>query len=138
MITKENYKNLLIILAFLVLQSCNNKTSETRYPKYDKNGKLIVYSEEEDIKMWYKNKKLDVTVIDTFCIHQKQRALKDIKNGKLIYFGSHYILEPKLIKRLKKYNISYKQYLAGCIRWETFEPSYYQEEMWKEIDKRYG
>lgn len=136
--TKHYYKNLLFILIFLALQSCNNKTSETKYPKYDKKGKLIVYSEEEYIKMWIKNKKLDVTIVDTFCINQKERALRDIKKGKLIYFGFHHVLEPKLIKRLKKYNISYKEHLGRCTRIGGFEPYCYQEEMWKEIDKRYG
>ncbi|KUJ61005.1 hypothetical protein AR687_14860 [Flavobacteriaceae bacterium CRH] len=127
---------ILLFLCFL-FNSCQNKKAELK--KFDANGKLIVYNQEVYIKMWMKKRKLDVTVIDTFCINQKARALRDIQNGKLIYFG--FAIEgefKKLSKKLSKYGIETKEYLGSCIRWEGFTPNCYQIEMWKEIDRRYG
>ncbi|MBF4517771.1 hypothetical protein IRZ71_15510 [Flavobacterium sp. ANB] len=129
----------VFILLFLCFQfySCQNKKAELK--KFDANGKLIVYSEEVYANMWMKNRNLDVTVIDTFCINQKARALSDIKNGKLIYFG--YAIDgifKKLSKKLSKYGIETKEHLSGCTRMGSFEPYCYQIEMWKEIDRKYG
>ncbi|GAA6764781.1 hypothetical protein AAFH68_07140 [Flavobacterium sp. CGRL1] len=131
---KVNKIKLMFLMIFL-LNSCNQKKE---LDKYDKNGKLIVYSEEVYINMWMKNKKLDVTIIDTFCINQKAKAIRDIKNGELIYCGSHYYESKILSKMLNQYGIKYKKYLSGCMRFGSFEPSCYQIEMWKEIDRRYG
>ncbi|MEN2415238.1 hypothetical protein [Flavobacterium mesophilum] len=120
--------------SIFLLSSCNEKKE---LDKYDKNGKLIVYSEEVYFNMLMKNKKLDVTIIDTFCINQKAKAIKDIKKGELIYFGSH-SYEKILSKMLSQYGIKYKDHLGHCTRLGSFEPYCYQIEMWKEIDKRYG
>jgi hypothetical protein len=134
-------KVVIIFLAIFISTSCNQKDNGERkveLKKYEENGKLIVYSEEEYAKMWTKNRKLSVIVIDTFCINQKYRAIKDIKNGKLIYFGFHPREFKKLTKMLSKYGIETKEYLGSCIRVGVFEPDCYQKEMWNEIDKRYG
>ena len=131
-------KLLIAFLMTIVLNSCGNKTETKKLTKFDKNGKLIVYSEEVYEKMWMKNRNLKVTIIDTFCINQKYKAIKDIKNGKLIYFGYHPREFKKLTKMLSKYGIETKEYLGSCIRMGDFEPDCYQKEMWEEIDKRYG
>ena len=76
------HKILFLFLTTFTLLSCNqNKDSVKKTPlkKYDENGKLIVYNIDVYVDMWIKNKNLDVTVIDTFYINQKARALKDIK-----------------------------------------------------------
>lgn len=119
----------------LVLNSCNEKVESN---KYDKNGNLIVYNQEVYAKMWFKNRNLKVTVIDTFCINQKKRAIQDIKKGKLIYFGSDILEFKKLTLLLEKYGIQTKDFSRSCVRLGGFQPYCYQDEMRKEIDKRYG
>lgn len=125
----------IIIISTFLLNSCQQKPE---LEKFDKNGKAIVYSEDVYIKMWGKNRNLDVTIIDTFCINQKSRAIKDIKNGKLIYFGYRPYTFKKLSKMLSKFGIETKEHLGRCIRMGGFEPYCYQKEMWKEIDRKYG
>ena len=124
-----------IFLFTIFLISCQQKVE---LKKYDENGNLIVYSEEVYAKMWAKNKDLKVTVIDTFCTNQKSKAVNDIKNGKLIYFGFH----PREFKRmseiLKKYGIETKEHLSRCARLGGFEPYCYQQEMYNEINRKYG
>jgi len=135
------HKFLILFITTFSLLSCNqNKHSEnkTLLKKYDKNGKLIVYNIDVYVDMWIKNKNLDVTVIDTFYINQKARALKDIKNGKLIYFGFHPREFEKLTKMLSKYGIEAKEHLAGCVRIGGFNPYGYEDEMYDEINKRFG
>ncbi len=131
-------KILLLFIFFFTQLSCTKKTDTEKFPKYDKNGNLIVYNIEEYSKLWFKNRKLKVTVIDTFCINQKEKAIKDIKNGKLIYFGFHPYEFPKMTKILSKYGIQTKEHLGGCLGMGGFEPFCYQEEMYKEINRKYG
>ena len=131
-------KVLIVFLVALILNSCDKKTETEKLPKFDKNGKLIVYSEEVYAKMWIKNRKLNVTVIYTFCKNQKSKALKDIKNGKLIYFGFHPREFPKMTKILSQFGIETKEHLGRCVRMGGFEPYCYQEEMYKEINRKYG
>jgi predicted rRNA methylase YqxC with S4 and FtsJ domains len=128
-------KVFLIFILSLILNSCKQKV---QLEKYDKNGNLIVYSQEVYTNMWIKNKKLKVTVIDTFCINQKVKAKKDIKNGKLIYFGFHPREFKKMTEILKEFGIKTKEHLGTCIRMGGFEPYCYQEEMYKEINRKYG
>ncbi len=124
-----------IFLFAIILISCQQKVE---LKKYDENGNLIVYSEEVYAKMWSKNRDLKVTVIDTFCANQKIKATNDIKKGKLVYFGFH----PREFKRmseiLKKYGIETKEHLSRSVRLGGFEPYCYQEEMYKEINRKYG
>ena len=131
-------KILLLFTFSFILFSCEKNTEREEFPKYDKNGKLIVYNVEEYSKLWFKNRNLKVTVIDTFCTNQKNRAIKDIKNGKLIYFGFHPYEFPKMTKILNKYGIETKEHLGGCVRLGGFEPFCYQEEMYEEINRKYG
>ncbi|MBP4140116.1 hypothetical protein [Flavobacterium geliluteum] len=128
-------KLFLIFISSLILNSCKQKAE---LEKYDKNGNLIVYNEQVYSKMWLKNKNLKVTVIDTFCIEQKAKAKKDIKNGKLIYFGFHPREFKKMSKILNQFGIEIKEHLGSCIRMGGFEPYCYKEEMYKEINRRYG
>lgn len=134
-------KVVILFLAIFALNSCNQKGNvkmKVELKKYDENGKLIVYSEEKYAKMWTKNRNLNVTVIDTFCINQKSKAVEDIKNGKLIYFGLH----PKEFKRmteiLTKYGIETKELTRRDVGMPGFEPYCYQNLMYNEIDRKYG
>ena len=128
-------KLIQIFILSLILNSCN-KTTELE--KCDKNGNLIVYNEEVYAKMWIKDRNLKVTVIDTFCINQKSKAIKDIQNGKLIYFGFHPREFKKMSKLLSEFGIETKEHLGSCVRMGGFEPYCYQDEMYKEISKKYG
>jgi hypothetical protein len=131
-------KVLLLFLLTFILNSCNRKKEVEELKKFDKKGNLIVYNEEVYFNMWIKNRNLKVTIIDTFCINQKSRAIRDIKNGKLIYFGFHPREFEKMSKMLSKYGIQIKEHLQRCTRMGTFEPYCYQEEMGKEITRKYG
>jgi|SRR5690606_16678050 len=127
-------KVIIFIVSFMLF-SCSQKTE---LEKFDKNGKLIIYNEDVYARMWLENKNLDVTVIDTFCINQKNRVLKDIESGKLIYFGFHPREFKNLSKMLHKYGIETKEHLSRSIRLGGFEPYCYEEEMYNEIVKKYG
>ncbi|MFC7773664.1 hypothetical protein [Flavobacterium sp. GCM10027622] len=131
-------KLFIVFLIPLFLHSCNPKKDTEKFPAFDKNGKLNVYSEEVYTKMWMKNRNLKVNVIDTFCINQTAKAKKDIQNGKLIYFGFHEREFPKMTKILSQFGIETKEHLGRCVRLGGFEPYCYQKEMYKEIDRKYG
>lgn len=125
----------MILMFCLLLGSC--KQGDV-LEKYDKKGNLIVYNVQVYAEMWAKNRNLKVTVIDTFCINQKSRAIKDIKNGKLIYFGYNNYEFQILSKMLSKYGIKSKEFLRRDVRLEGFEPYCYQNEMDNEISRRFG
>jgi len=134
-------KVLIIFLTIFSLNSCNQKSNgekNVKLKKHDENGKLIVYNEQVYMEMWLKNKNLKVSVIDTFCINQKRRAINDIKKGKLIYFGFHPREFKKMTKILREYGIETKEHLASCVRHGGFDPFCYQDEMYKEINRKYG
>lgn len=128
-------KIVIVLFLSLILTSCKR---EIELEKYDKKGKLIVYSEDVYAMMWTKNRKLNVTVIDTFCTNQKIRALEDIKKGKLIYFAPSSLEFEKLKTLLNNYGIETRKNYSGCVRLGAFEPYCYENEMWNEIEKRYG
>ena len=128
-------KVIMMLILSLVLNSCNKKDV---LDKYDKNGNLIVYNEQVYAEMWTKNRNLKVTVIDTFCINQKDRAIKDIKKGKLVYFGYDNYEFKILSKILRKYGIESKESLRRDVRLGGFEPYCYENEMHKEIDRKFG
>jgi hypothetical protein len=131
-------KIFLLFLFTFIFNSCSKKNETRKLPKFDKNGNLIVYNEEVYAKMWIKNRNLKVTVIDTFCKNQKSKAIKDIKNGKLIYFGFHPREFQKMTKILSQFGIETKEHLRRCVRVGDFEPYCYQEEMYKEIARKHG
>lgn len=125
----------VMMLVLLFLSSCTKKDA---LDKYDKNGNLIVYNEQVYAEMWTKNRNLKVTVVDTFCMNQKDIAIKDIKKGKLIYFGYSNYEFKTLSKMLRKYGIESKESLRRSVRLGGFEPYCYENEMHKEIDRRFG
>lgn len=134
-------KNLILALLSLCFFACNpSKSTEKKeeLKKYDENGKLIVYSQEVYAKMWTKNRNLDVTVIDTFCMNQTERAIRDIKNGKLIYFGFHPREFEKLTKMLRQHGIEIKKFTGTDVRLGDFEPYCYENEMTEEISRKFG
>ncbi|WP_282788119.1 hypothetical protein [Flavobacterium croceum] len=128
-------KLFLIFILSLILNSCNQKVE---LEKYDKNGNLIVYSEQVYSEMWLKNKNLKVTVIDTFCINQKKRAIDDIKKGKLIHFTTEALTFNKISRLLNKYGIQTQKNYSRCARMSGFDPNCYENEMENEIEKRFG
>ena len=128
-------KAILVIILALLLISCNK---EKVLEKYDKNGNLIVYNEQVYAELWTKDKNLKVTVIDTFCINQEIRARKDIREGKLIYFGYDNYEFQKLSKKLIRYGIESKSFLRRGVRLGGFDPYCYQNEMRREISRKFG
>lgn len=128
-------KIIMTVVLSLFLSSCKK---QEKLEKYDKNGNLIVYNQDVYAEMWIKNKKLKVTVVDTFCINQKSKAIKDIKIGKLIYFGDNNRVFKKLSNMLSKYGIESKEFLGRDVRLGGFEPYCYQNEMYKEINRKFG
>jgi hypothetical protein len=131
-------KILITFFVTFIINSCVKKTENEEFPKFDKNGQLIVYNANVYAELWMKNRNLKVTMIDTFCINQTKRATNDIKNGKLIYSINKSFEFEILKKKLLKYGIETKEFYGTCIRWGSFEPYCYQNEMWKEIDKKFG
>ncbi|NMH26980.1 hypothetical protein [Flavobacterium silvaticum] len=129
-----NTSSIILFLSLFII-SCNK---ERELQRHDINGRLIVYNEEVYANMWAKNRKLNVTVVDTFCINQKTRASDDIKNGKLIYFSPPALEFEKLKNILKVYGIETRKIYTRCARLGGFEPYCYEIEMQHEIEKRYG
>ena len=128
-------KIVMMLVLSLFFNSCKQ---QELLEKHDKNGNLIVYNEQVYAEMWTKNRNLKVTVIDTFCINQKSKAISDIKKGRLIYFGDNNKVFEKLSNKLSKYGIESKEFLRRDVRIGGFEPYCYQDEMYKEINKRFG
>lgn len=131
-------KKLIFIIFTCLLNSCDKKSNFKNLAKFDENGNMIVYSEEVYAQLWTENRNLKVTVVDTFCSNQKTKATKDIKNGKLIYFGYHPRELKKMTVILNKFGIETKEHLRRGVRLGGFEPYCYEEQMNKEIVKKYG
>jgi hypothetical protein len=131
-------KLLIVTILSLILNSCDKKTETEKLAKFDKNGKIIVYSEEVYTKMWMENRNLNVTVIDTFCKNQKSKALKEIENGKLVYFGFHPREFPMMTKILGQFGIETKEHLGRSVRMGEFDPYCYQDEIYNEIIRKFG
>lgn len=137
----KKYKLISLFLLIFLIISCNQQNKESKVKEvknYDEKGKLIVYSENVYCDLWSKNKNLDVTVIDTFCINQKARAIRDIKNGKLIYFDFHPQELDKMAKILCNYGIETQEQLRRDVKIGGFEPYCYEYEMHREISRKYG
>ncbi|RWX02222.1 energy transducer TonB [Flavobacterium cerinum] len=134
-------KFIIILFSLFFLNSCNQKTE---LEKFDKNGKPIVYSEEVYMKMWFKNRNPDVTVIDTFCINQKTKAVNDIKNGKLTYtlingYGMYDYSDKEMTELLLKKSIVLNSVLKPCMGpRKGFNWYCYAELMNSEIEKKFG
>ena len=124
-----------IVVLCLFLSSCSDKEA---LDKYDKYGNLIVYNSQVYSEMWIKDRNLKVTVIDTFCINEKRRAVEDIKRGKLICFDFQPLGHQKFVKLLSKHGIGFEEHLRSCVRLGGFEPYCYQDEMYREINRKFG
>lgn len=131
-------RTLTLSVLAIILISCGKNTEPKELAKFDKNGNLMVYNQQVYAEMWAKNRNLKVTVVDTFCTNQKAKAIRDIKSGKLIYFGFHPREFKKMTEILGKYGIETKKHLSSCVRLGGFDPYCYQEEMDKEINRKYG
>ena len=133
---------LILILSFLYLNSCKKENSNN--VQIAENGNQIVYNQETWYELWEKDKKLKVEVIDTFCINQRERAKRDIKNGKLTYFYYMGMVEmyrsnDEMKELLSKYNIKIDSTLTTCFAPAPgFEYYCYEKEMRNAIDEKYG
>jgi len=129
-------KFLIFLFTIFILISCNQR-KKNELKKYDENGKLMIYNEEQYFKL-VKGKNVSFTIVDTFCTNQKSRAIKDIKRGKLIYFGFHPREFKKMSTMLKKYGIEMKEQLKSDLIFGGFRPYCYEEKMYDEICRKYG
>jgi hypothetical protein len=141
---KKNIKIILGIFLILIIGvfAYTEKiiyTSKSTGKAIDENGNQIVYNKDEYIKLWLKNKNLKVTVIDTCCISQTEKAKKDIRNGNFLYYTLVNKEFCELEKLLKKYNIKLKKGAdCGGSQLGGFNSFCYQEEMSKKIFEKYG
>ena len=71
-------------------------------------------------------------------MNQTERAIRDIKNGKLIYFGFHPREFEKLTKMLRQHGIEIKKFTGTDVRLGGFEPYCYENEMTEEISRKFG
>lgn len=124
--------NFLIILLFNFC-SCEKKV--------EKEETKTVYNVDEYLKMWFKDKESvkNVKIIDTFCIEERKRAEKDIRDNKLTYFISEFECEfIGMKKHLNKLNIDVKNYDKRHTFVSSFNRNCYQNLMQQEITKRLG
>lgn len=135
-------KHFLFLFCLVILFGCNEK-------KKTKSIKTIVlYSENDKIPNAGENVK--IIIKDTMCLFEKNRAMSDIKNGKLkIYFSFLNFRKDfdidnynELEKYLSKYNIAIDtivdEYSSGCCHSSKFERYCYQNTMKTEIEKKHG
>lgn len=126
----------MVFITFFTLISCNQKVESKRY---DEKGKLIIYNEEEYFKLvMLKGKKISFTIVDTFCTNQRARAVKDIKNGKLVFYGFYPREYKKMSKILSKYGIEMKEQSQSDLTFGGFRPYCYEDKMYEEICSKYG
>ena len=82
--------------------------------------------------------KSNYQIIDTNLYFSKIKALKDIQNGKLIFY-TELRREFDLTKSIfRKYNIETKGFIGRCLRPGRFNPFRYEDEMQEEIYRRFG
>lgn len=132
---------LILILCIITFSSCKNvKGIDTPIAE---NGNQIVYDEGKWYELWFKDSNIKVEVIDTSCINQRKRALKDISKGKLTYFfmGSDimYRSNNEMKKLLAKYNIGVDSTFTTSIAPPPgFEYYCYENEMRTAIETQFG
>lgn len=117
--------------------------------KESKSIKTVVLYSEND-KIPNTGEPVKVIIKDTMCLFERNRALSDIKNGKLkIYFSflnfrKNFDLDnyDELDKYLSKYNIVIDtivdEYSSGCCHNSKFKRYCYQNTMLTEIESRHG
>ncbi len=123
---------LFLFLALLII-SCQQNKTETP-------DSITVYDLETYLKVSEKKSSIKIHVVDTACINQRERALSDVKEGKLYYFHSNTTPEwREMAELLSLYNVELKDYLASCLRFDPpFNEYCYEEVMWAETEKRLG
>ncbi len=126
----------ILILLVFAFSSCNQKEN---FPKKDFNGNRIYYNVQDFTNNPnFLRIKSNYQTVDTSCIFQKIKALKDIQDGKLVFYTESR-KEFELIKSiLKKYNVETKSFVGGCLRPGRFDPFCYRNEMQEEIYRRFG
>jgi hypothetical protein len=133
---------LILIFSFFCLISCKKENQTDK--QIAENDNQIVYNQETWYELWEKDKNLKVEVIDTVCINQKERAKKDIDDGKLTYFYYMGMVEmyrsnTEMTELLSKYNIGIDSTLTTCFAPAPgFEYYCYEKEMRTAINKKYG
>ncbi|WP_269237714.1 hypothetical protein [Flavobacterium flavigenum] len=136
----KTYKSMrhfgILILLVFAFSSCNQKEN---FPKKDFNGNRIYYNVQDFTNNPnFLRIKSNYQTVDTSCIFQKIKALKDIQDGKLVFYTESR-KEFELIKSiLKKYNVETKSFVGGCLRPGRFDPFCYRNEMQEEIYRRFG
>ena len=137
----------IIFLFFFLIISCNlSKEKQLKNKITDKIfteqtvGKDTIYNLIIAENIWRKNDTLKAVIIDTACLMQRKRAIKDIENGQLCYYNSFIHYEaPQMIELLNKYHIEFQDFFAGCFGPPPgFSQYCYEEEMHKEIYNKYG
>jgi hypothetical protein len=95
---------------------------------------------ETYFKIYERNSKIKIKVIDTACINQRERALSDLREGKLYYFHSNTTPEwNEMAQLLSLYDVELKDYLQSCLRFtDLFNEYCYEEIMWAETERRLG
>jgi hypothetical protein len=130
-------KTTILLLTLMTIISCGKKEN---LPERDKFGNRIFYNNLDYFKYTSSGKKIEpVVIIDTLCINQKAKAIKDIQNNQLTYHTGWTPHEKELATELKKYGIKLKplSIYTGCLTTQ-FGLQCYENEMNEELRKRYG
>jgi hypothetical protein len=109
--------------------------------KTEKEEIKTVYNVDEYLKMRFQDKEnlKNIKIIDTFCINEKRRAEKDIRDNKLTYFMSEFECEfLSMKKHLGKLKIEVKNYDNRHSLMYEFKRNCYQNVMRDEIINRLG
>ena len=131
---KGRNKSPLLIFCLLIF-ACSQTDN---FPKTDKSGTKIFYSVNEYADYWMKHKSEKVIIIDTFCLNQKKRALKDIDQNNLTYFSNVGYGREEFNQILKAYSIKSNSIDPHGGRQFGFVGCCYEHEMNEELERRYG
>ncbi|KGO87328.1 hypothetical protein Q765_06590 [Flavobacterium rivuli WB 3.3-2 = DSM 21788] len=144
----KNFLLLLISIITILLSSCDKKKDVK--PETKVSDSVISYNlyDYENALKHAKASKKRLIVVDTACINAKKRAVKDIKNGKLIYYFYHgnmnTMCEVEKVKELflkKGIQVDYAYGSSTCIPLiggEKFNDLCYEETMNAEFEKRHN
>ena len=132
---KEIKRYYLLLLIFALVISCDQKV---KYSVKNQSGTMIFYNVDEYAKFWLKNKTKKVIKIDTFCIQEKKRALKDIEENKLTFFITLGYEKHEFERILKSYGLNRKPSEWRCDDNFGFKTDCYEAEMNEELERRYG
>jgi hypothetical protein len=125
----------LLIILFFTIYSCEKK----QFPQKDKNGTRIFYDIDEYVRFEINHPKEKVIIIDTFCISEEKRAINDIKKNNLTYYMTLGFEKKEFEKILASLNLKSKSIEPhGGFRYGKFNRNCYQNEMNKELERRYG